>query len=80
MEKTNSPNRLLRESESIRCHCANCPSYPQKNDPRVYCEYGKSGYAIKRQGCLCSACPIWEENHFSGHYYCEGGKDPASKI
>jgi len=62
------------------CICQKCPSYPGKNDPKVYCERAKSDLPIEKKGCICGQCPIWKINRFSEYYYCIIGKDPKSRI
>ena len=80
MNKLNPIKKFTRFITSPFCLCRKCPSYPQKKDPTVYCEYGKSEYLIEKRGCLCPKRFVWKVNRFNNQYYCETGKDPKSRI
>ncbi|APV43690.1 hypothetical protein Dform_00330 [Dehalogenimonas formicexedens] len=71
---------ILGFNSALFCRCRSCPTYPGKNDPRVYCERGKSPLEIKRVSCLCPTCLVWKVNGFKETFYCDTGKDPKSRI
>jgi hypothetical protein len=72
--------KVLRKVISLFCICGRCPSYPKNKDLKTYCEFGKSDFNIKKNGCICAKCFVWKVNRFKNYYYCEKGKDPKSKI
>ena len=80
MDNSNPIKQAILGFNSIFCRCQSCPTYPDKNDPRVYCERAKSPLEIKRVNCLCPTCFVWKINGFQETFYCDTGKAPKSRI
>ena len=61
------------DATSARCICGQCPSYPDQDEPWLYCGRGKSKNEITPAGCLCPQCPIEKQYKLADTFYCMNG-------
>jgi len=57
---------------AAKCICGECPS-KNRDDMRLYCAQGKSSLTIRRRGCVCGDCLLWNEFGLTKGYYCDEG-------
>jgi glutamate synthase domain-containing protein 2 len=55
------------------CICPGCPSFPHGggSDEILYCSAGASGSEIHPLGCICTACPVYDDYHLRSLYFCD---------
>jgi len=55
------------------CICPGCPSFPRGTgkDEILYCSTGASRCEIPVLGCICTACPVYEDCHLTSLYFCD---------
>jgi len=61
-----------------KCLCPRCPTLTasecaKEKKENIYCATGKSECELTRRGCLCGACPLWNEYSLSKGYFCFNG-------
>jgi glutamate synthase domain-containing protein 2 len=68
------------------CICPGCPSFPRGGDRNeiLYCSTGASRCGIPALGCICTACPVYDDCHLTSLYFCdrvtpEGLQHPVRK-
>jgi glutamate synthase domain-containing protein 2 len=68
------------------CICPGCPSFPHGSgrDEILYCSTGASRCEIPALGCICTACPVYDDCHLTTLYFCdrvtpEGLRHPVRK-
>ena len=55
------------------CVCPDCPSFPrgEGKDEILYCGTGASRCGIHASGCICSACPVYDDCGLTSLYFCD---------
>jgi glutamate synthase domain-containing protein 2 len=55
------------------CICPGCPSFPHGGDGNeiLYCSTGASRCEIAAAGCICTACPVYDDCHLTSLYFCD---------
>ena len=55
------------------CICPGCPSFPHGggSDEILYCSAGAGGSEIHPLGCICTACPVYDDYHLRSLYFCD---------
>ncbi len=72
--------KVADNQENLRkCVCGRCPSYlshtcAAENGELLYCAKGVTGCPLQDQGCICGACPVFEENSLEGGFFCFNGE------
>ncbi|MDD5489115.1 MAG: DUF2769 domain-containing protein [Candidatus Moranbacteria bacterium] len=61
-----------------KCVCDRCPTWtaapcPKEKTEKLYCAKGMTACGLKEKGCICGACPVHDENHLTGMYFCIKG-------
>jgi hypothetical protein len=56
-----------------RCLCGSCPTYPDQDEPWLYCARGRSKLPIERKDCLCPGCPVYADYDLDRTFYCDSG-------
>lgn len=60
--------------ETCKEFCGICPSYPRHSTSEwLFCARDKSAAKIKRNGCMCPSCQVYEAYRLVGDYYCAVG-------
>jgi methylamine---glutamate N-methyltransferase subunit C len=50
------------------CVCPDCPSVPKEG--ALYCARGRSQQPVRRRGCICGDCRVFQEYGLGDYYYC----------
>ena len=55
------------------CICPGCPSFPggTGKEEILYCSTGASRCEIHALGCNCTGCPVYDDCHLRGIYFCD---------
>jgi glutamate synthase domain-containing protein 2 len=55
------------------CICPGCPSFPHGggSDEILYCSTGASRCEIPSLGCICTACPVYDDCRLTSLYFCD---------
>ena len=55
------------------CICPGCPSFPcgKGKEEILFCSTGTSRCEIHALGCNCTACPVYDDCHLAGLYFCD---------
>jgi hypothetical protein len=55
------------------CVCPDCPSFPRGGgkDEILYCSTGASRCGIHASGCICTACPVYDDCGLTSLYFCD---------
>jgi Protein of unknown function (DUF2769) len=63
---TNVPDTL----ENLKlCICGACPSFPKEGG--LYCAPERAKYPVRRRGCICGDCRVFQQYDLQDSYYCD---------
>jgi len=63
------------QENEVKCVCLKCPTWlsngcPKEKNELLYCAKGETVCELTEYGCLCGACPVYEEYNLDGGYFC----------
>jgi hypothetical protein len=65
------------EANTKKCACPRCPTYDECAKEKrevLYCAKGKSACTLPNKGCICAACPLWEQYELEKGFFCFYGE------
>lgn len=65
------------EANMKKCSCPRCPTHDEcakKGGEALYCAKGKTACVFQDKGCICAACPLWEQYDLEKGYFCFNGE------